>query len=189
MAEQDGEAREPEAEEPRTYRIQRATKFYRDVPVQLESRVERGCAIDSDLYSKGQEQTQKFRQLEDIILLRLSPEELKGSITSISGKHLVNYSQLAAIADQNGMAGVEAMKASGINALFTDHTRIGKLDFVDPEHIASEIRSIDSYTYRHDSTLEEDEGIDASGPSAWKLEGIDVNRDMVYWESMEEYTR
>lgn len=175
-------------DEQETYHIHRATKFYRDVDVQIGDDVAQGCAIDSDLYTRGQGQTQRFRQMEDIVLLHLDEDELKGKISEIKESNLVSSAKLEDIANQDGYVSVEVMKSAGINALFTDHTRIGKLDFVDFRHIASEIRLIDDYTYRHDSTTEDQRGVvETPSPSAWKLEGVNVNLGVAYWESMEEY--
>jgi hypothetical protein len=174
--------------EKETYHIHRATKFYKDVDVQIGDDVAAGCAIDSDLYTRGQGQTQRFRQMEDIVLLRLNKEELKGDIKDIKKANLVDSKDLEEIANLDGYVSAEVLKSAGINALFTDHTRIGKLDFVDFDHVASEIRLIDSYTYRHDSTTEDMRGIvETPSPTAWKLEGINTTLGVAYWESMEEY--
>lgn len=190
MKEENKNQQNPEEEQvqEKSYKIQRITRFYKDIPIQPGDKLERGCAIDSDLFSKTQKTTREFRQAEDIILLKLTEEELVGKIDQLKKKHLVDWAELEELADADGMIEVKKMKEIGVTALFTDHTRIGKIDFMDAEHVASEIRQIDDYCYRHDSTLEEDGIIDSSEPVAWKLTGINVNLEKAYWESKEVYT-
>lgn len=131
--------------------------------------------------------SQRFRQMEDIILLSLDDGELSGQIERIEEKHLVKFNTIDMLKDSDGIVSLKALTENRINALFTDHTRIGRLDFVSPDHISSEIRRIEDYTYRHDSTIESEQGADLTVPSAWKLEAVDLNTDMVYWVSLEEY--
>ncbi|MFP4498276.1 MAG: hypothetical protein ACLFQV_08705 [Vulcanimicrobiota bacterium] len=170
-----------------SYHIHRTTKLYKDVPVQLSKQVVKGCAIDSNIYNRGKEDKQGFRQAEDIVLLKLSLKEMKGELDDLTEEHMVKSEEIAKIVDQNGYVTVDTMKEHGITALFTDHTRIGELDFVDIDHIASEIRRIDTYCYRHDSSIEETGEIDTSGPTAWQLVGVNLSLETAYWESKEEY--
>jgi hypothetical protein len=180
--------KESQGSEKTSYRIQRLTKLYKDVPVQVEEKIEKGCALDSDTYISDNQMSQSYRQAEDIILLRLNEDELKGSINKLKPEHMVTSEMLDWNADENGYVTAEKLVEKGINAFLTDHTRIGKLDFVDMNHIASEVRPLNAFVYRHDSSIESEDGINANNPTAWRLLGIDTISSLAEWESLEEFT-